>query len=1413
MKAINSFTLSLLSMLCLAGILFVCTDPQKPDFGDAPVIGNNKQVIVSGTPVLDSSFSLKIVIAAGAEPLTYQWYRNDTALQNSNTDSLGFEQLKLSDTGDYHCVVSNILGSDKSMKYAIENIQTTVVILNNKQIRTSGTPVKDSLFFMYITVSGSNGFYYRWYKNNVLVGDSEWVSSDKFSDTLCFDTLKNSDTGTYCCIVRNAGGTDQSNTFKLDDIKERPSIGNNKQLKPVGAPIKDSSFSLTVIVQSGSKPYKYKWYKGVNQVLNDTIDTLKFDSLTYNDTGSYSCVVSNIYGKDSSLAYSLSLSGIKPVIGNNKQVSVSGIPLKDAPFFMYITATGTKPLSYQWFKDSIPVLTGSGTKDTLKFTSLQYSDSGDFHCVAMNDFGADTSKNHRLSLTNQPPQWSVDTMHLTTTEALLCTVNVKDSCSDPDGDPLTFKLKSGAPVGDTITGVYFRFTPGYNDAGTYVITIQAMDGKATTDCSIKLTVLNKNRAPYFLDTLPKTLYSVPEGTKLIINFKAVDPDGDLVSYKLTQNTLPDNGPVTFNDSQFVWQSTNNDSGMYSVEIRAADKVDTTKAPISIAVGNVNRPPQIKIGSYKQGDTLKVKENDTLKFTVTATDPDAGDVPVLLSPKNKPVGSVYDTSSGNFSYIPAFSVSTGLSNTVFPNLRFYATDKKPQYNTDSFYIHIQVLDSNSAPKWTITSANLAATEGKALNYNIKTAFSGDNEGDKVTFTKPFGIFNTDTSQWSWTPDFISFHGKDTLCSITATDNHNPPASSNLTLTVSIADSVVPAVLSKPSNLTYKSMKISWTQSTEPQFGAYKLYYDVSSTVTESSNLAATITDIYKTTDTLDGLNENTRYYARIFTYNANNTKTGSNVVDSTTLVLNPPTLTVGSVTITNDSCAIKLPVSTISGTASSDAGISTVTAKINDAAVIVTGTTSWSFSIATATIKAWNKVEITATDTKGKTTTKIFQMFYKPALAISAAPTISNSTNRSMTVSWSQIAYCDRYLVYRATTNSGPYTVIKDTTSTSCRDTMLDINTQYWYEIRGYYSAAGNMRDSTDYSPYGNGTTKNWFECIYDFGGTWSGGKAITKTADGGYAIIGDGDSTGNYDIFYFKISKSGDVMWRRRIVEPDDQNGNYIQLTNDNGFIISGYNQGTTTTYLMKMLSSGVLDWKKNYLSHEAKKVLQTSDNGYVMFCESYIARSSNTLLIKTNSSGDSLWGRAFNSSETFGNHCRSGILIQNDSSIALSLIVNGGTLLSKASNSGDSVWYQKFYWYEQDTVVDPYSIVQSNDGGYIIGGLHNGEATLFKVKIYNWGSNVEWRRMYSNTTLSSMDKTIDGGCIFCGEYNSKVCLLKTDASGSQVWSPKYFGNNASGSCVLQTDDGGYIITGKIQIGGNYKVYVVKTDQNGNISN
>ncbi len=142
------------------------------------------------------------------------------------------------------------------------------------------------------------------------------------------------------------------------------------------------------------------------------------------------------------------------------------------------------------------------------------------------------------------------------------------------------------------------------------------------------------------------------------------------------------------------------------------------------------------------------------------------------------------------------------------------------------------------------------------------------------------------------------------------------------------------------------------------------------------------------------------------------------------------------------------------------------------------------------------------------------------------------------------------------------------------------------------------------------------------------------------------------------------------------------------------------------------------------------------------------------------------------------------------------------------------------------YGAQQTNDGGYIMAGLHQVSATDFdylSVKLNSLGDTL-WTKTYGgigDEESYAMQQTADGGFIFAGIDSSSglgsynVYLVKTNSLGDTLWTKSYGGNQADfAQAVQQTADGGYIVAGYTSSfgAGNNDVYLLKTDANGNLT-
>ncbi|TKJ41093.1 hypothetical protein CEE37_05345 [candidate division LCP-89 bacterium B3_LCP] len=240
---------------------------------------------------------------------------------------------------------------------------------------------------------------------------------------------------------------------------------------------------------------------------------------------------------------------------------------------------------------------------------------------------------------------------------------------------------------------------------------------------------------------------------------------------------------------------------------------------------------------------------------------------------------------------------------------------------------------------------------------------------------------------------------------------------------------------------------------------------------------------------------------------------------------------------------------------------------------------------------------------------------------------------------------------------------------------------------------------------------------------------------------------------------------------------------------------------------------------------------GHEVFGEGYIIVGSTTssspdnsdiYLIKTNQTGSLVWDRTYG--DTNGDY-GSSVQVTSDGGY----IIAGSTAstvsdvyLIKTNGSGTIQWTRTFGGANADGGG---CVQQTTDGGYIISGnttsFGAGSDDIYLIKTNELGEEV-WSQTFGGPlqdTGGKVRQTYDGGYIVAGTYQDTVgglhyaCLFKTDENGLEEWSGLYGGQNgASGFDVQQTYDGGYIISGSINIDEeNGDFYLVKTDTVGNV--
>ena len=244
----------------------------------------------------------------------------------------------------------------------------------------------------------------------------------------------------------------------------------------------DTSFSVQA---SGTVPLGYQWYYNTNTVLtNATSSILTLTNVQLTDAGGYSVVVSNAYGSATSAVAQLTVSlPVAPSIITQPQDQANILPGATATFS--VIASGTDPLSYQWYFNANTVLTNA-TASILTITNVQPINAGSYSVVINNLAGSITSSNAVLTINTNPvaPVFNSQPVSL----VVLAGSAASFTAVAGGTAPISYQWnKNGTPIPGATSTTLSLSNVQTSDDGSYTLTATNSVG-STTSNPAQLTV-------------------------------------------------------------------------------------------------------------------------------------------------------------------------------------------------------------------------------------------------------------------------------------------------------------------------------------------------------------------------------------------------------------------------------------------------------------------------------------------------------------------------------------------------------------------------------------------------------------------------------------------------------------------------------------------------------------------------------------------------------------------------------------------------------------------------------------------------------------------------------------------------------------------------------------------------------------
>lgn len=534
------------------------------------------------------------IAASGGGSMDYQWYKDGVRVsgEGSTSPTLSISQARPSDAGSYSVVVRNekgVIQSETAQLIVSPAVAPTIVEAPKAQSAKEGASVTLS-----VSGSGSLPIQFLWRKNGVPVAVPASAGYDGRSCSLSLSPVLLGDAGQYTVTLSNAAGsvTSAPVTVVVSKVETTPPVITRQ---PSSTTVDYGNSTELRVEVDGTPSLEYQWYRDGAPI----IDTIRYGLILPNVTQSatYTVKVTNAYGSTMSAPAVVTVRpGVAPTISSHP--SSTAVATGGYTYF-YVSATGSSPLAYRWFKDGVEM--SGKVSSFLSIDVAKVSDTGAYTVEVSNAFGKVVS--NAGILTVQAPVHPAIT-ELSQSAPVAQGAYFSLNVTAQGTGPLSYQwYRNGQALTGATSKWYSRSAMLPEDAGTYTVIVTSPYGSVTS-APIVLTLL-PGQAPVVQTQPSSVTYDYGASLYLYVYANGVGP----LLYQWYKDGVLLNGATSSSLSRY--NATPADSGSYSVVISNAFG-SATSANAFVVV----RPPVAPtIQMQPLGGT--VAHNGNLEMTVTA----------------------------------------------------------------------------------------------------------------------------------------------------------------------------------------------------------------------------------------------------------------------------------------------------------------------------------------------------------------------------------------------------------------------------------------------------------------------------------------------------------------------------------------------------------------------------------------------------------------------------------------------------------------------------------------------------------------------------------------------------------------------------------------------------------------------------
>lgn len=346
------------------------------------------------------------------------------------------------------------------------------------------------------------------------------------------------------------------------------------------------------------------------------------------------------------------------------------------------------------------------------------------------------------------------------------------------------------------------------------------------------------------------------------------------------------------------------------------------------------------------------------------------------------------------------------------------------------------------------------------------------------------------------------------------------------------------------------------------------------------------------------------------------------------------------------------------------------------------------------------------------------------------------------------------------------------------------------------------------------------------------GKDLLQMPDGGFVLVGSSTSGGKgEDVYVVRTDSLGEVIWEEIYGRNGDDSGNSVILGRDGAHLyVCGETEyfdslglGLRDVYVLKFpVDGGVpesFSFGEQNRDEYGKSILDIDGGGFLITSTWETIDTSAFFMIETDENLVAIDKRADYVYGTKGVENLSTTTYEiNQSSTLNPPFVCFGSVFEFNS---ETTQFQSFmYRPTNDKGISPNrygsglydeyctDAYKTTDKGFVLAGYQDdGVRKREMIVKIDPNRNEIWRRVHSNTFEASIGpcriiQTQDGGYLVSSKieladpYNDEISLLKLNSEGEMEWR-RIFGSNGSnaddeGAKVIQLSDGNYVMVGTI---------------------